>query len=63
MVPITSFLKQRSRRGCVQFAEPHRVRLVEADSGIDEDVQAAVALRDAGDECVHRVLISDIELA
>jgi hypothetical protein len=53
-------LKQRARRGRVQFAEPHRVRLVEAPSGVYEDVQPAVTL---GDERVYRALIGDVEVA
>jgi hypothetical protein len=40
-----------------------RVRLVEAASGVDEDVQPTVALRDVGDKRVYRVLIRDVEVA
>jgi hypothetical protein len=54
-------LKEGARRGGVQLAESHRVRLVEAAGGVDEDVQPTVALNDVGDERVDRLLIRDVE--
>ena len=54
-------LKEGAGRGCVQLAESHRVRLVEAAGGVDEDVQPTVALHDVGDERVNRLLIRDVE--
>ena len=54
-------LKEGARRGGVQLAESHRVRLVEATSGVDEDVQPTVALNDVGDERIDRLLIRDVE--
>jgi hypothetical protein len=63
MAPITATWRRGTRRGWVHFAESHRIRLVEAASGVDEDVQPTVALRDISDERVYRILIRDVEVA